>query len=198
MSQSPGEVPWSGIARSFRGYDTAAVDRLVRDLTTRSESAERERDELETKLKEVEGDAAESRDLERTLRNTLVIAQRSADELKEQSRLDAEATIEEAHAEARGIVGQAETTLGGAQTEARGIVSEAERRADLLRAEIKLLEERERETRKRFSELLRSTLAQLEGTPDPVSSGSNLVDDLRPSAERTEASSEEITRISGS
>ena len=96
------------------------------------------------------------------------------------------------------VLGRVADPRSHLDTRHRGIVSEAERRADLLRAEIKLLEERERETRKRFSELLRSTLAQLEGTPDPVSSGSNLVDDLRPSAERTEASSEEITRISGS
>ena len=114
----------------------------------------------------METDAAESRDLERTLRNTLVIAQRSADELKEQSRIEAEATIEEARNEARGIVGQAEATLDDSKTEARAIVGETERRADLLRAEIKLLEERERETRNRFSELLRSTLAQLEGTSE--------------------------------
>jgi cell division initiation protein len=196
MSQFSGEAPVSGLARSFRGYDPAAVDRMVRDLTARCESAERERDELNVRLKQVEGDAAESRDLERTLRNTLVIAQRSADELKEQSRLEADATLEEARNEARGIVGQAETTLDGARTEARAIVGESERRADLLRAEIKLLEERERETRKRFSELLRSTLAQLEGTSEAGPAGSTLVEDLRPSAGRVEEPSEDLGRIS--
>ena len=196
MSHSSAEAPASGLARSFRGYDPAAVDRMLRDLTSRCESAERERDELKSRLKQVEADSAESRDLERTLRNTLVIAQRSADELKEQSRLEAEATVEEARNEARGIVGQAETTLDGAKTEARAIVGETERRADLLRAEIKLLEERERETRKRFSELLRSTLAQLEGTPEGEPAGSTLVDDLRPSADRVGETSEDLGRIS--
>jgi len=170
MSQSSGEVPGSGLARSFRGYDPAAVERMLRDLTARCESAERERDETKKRLADVETDAAESRELERTLRNTLVIAQRSADELKEQSRLEAAETLQ------------------NAQVEARGIVGEAERRADLLRAEITLLEERERETRKRFSELLRSTLAQLEGGPDAAATtaSGNIVDDLRPSADRPE------------
>lgn len=195
MSQSSAESLASGLARRFRGYDPAAVDRMLRDLTSRCESAERERDELKSRLTQVETDAAESRDLERTLRNTLVIAQRSADELKEQSRIEAEATIEEARNEARGIVGQAEATLDDSKTEARAIVGETERRADLLRAEIKLLEERERETRNRFSELLRSTLAQLEGTSEAGPAGSTLVDDLRPSVERVEETSDDLGRI---
>ena len=42
-------------------------------------------------------------------------------------------------------------------------MGEADRRADLLRAELKLLEERER-TRQRFADMLRDTLAQLEGS----------------------------------
>ena len=138
----------------------------TRDLTARCEALERERDDLRQQLEASKAETQETRDLERTLRDTLVLAQRSADELKEQSRLEAEATLDDARGEARDIVG------------------EADRRADLLRAELKLLEERERETRQRFSDMLRDTLAQVEGSRGEALGTGSLVDDLRPSADR--------------
>ncbi len=167
MAESRQDNAGPRLTRSFRGYDPSAVDRLVRDLTERCEAVEGERDELRSQLEASKIESTETRDLEQTLRNTLVLAQRSADELKEQTRLEAEATLEEARGEARDIV------------------YEAERRADMLRAEIKGLEERERETRQRFADQLRGTLAELEGPREGDAGGSgNLVDDLRPSAER--------------
>jgi cell division initiation protein len=166
MPESQQENLGSGLTRSFRGYAPKAVDRIVRDLTARCEALERERDDLRQQLEASKAETVETRDLERTLRDTLVLAQRSADELKEQSRLEAEATLDDARGEARDIVG------------------EADRRADLLRAELKLLEERERETRQRFSDMLRDTLAQLEGSRGEALGTGSLVDDLRPSADR--------------
>ena len=91
MPESQQENLGSGLTRSFRGYDPKAVDRIVRDLTARCEAVERERDDLRQQLEASKAEAGETRDLERTLRDTLVLAQRSADELKEQSRLEAEA-----------------------------------------------------------------------------------------------------------
>jgi cell division initiation protein len=141
---------------------------MVRDLTGRCETVERERDELKTSLQEAQAESTEAQELERTLRNTLVIAQRSADELKEQSRLEAAETLEDARAQAAAIVG------------------EAERRAAALQASIRTLEEREHETRQRFADMLRSALGQLERDAEAMDAGvaKSLLDDLRPSSER--------------
>ncbi len=61
----------------------------------------RERADLQDKLERLESDIARYRDLETLLRKTLVSAERSAQELKDQARRESEMLLNEAHAEAR-------------------------------------------------------------------------------------------------
>ena len=57
--------------------------------------------DLEDSLERLESDIARYRDLETLLRKTLVSAERSAQDLKDQARREADVLLSEAHAEAR-------------------------------------------------------------------------------------------------
>jgi cell division initiation protein len=142
---SPSEIREVKLARGLRGYDRAAAQRLLEEVVSSYEATANERDELRTELERLQAELVEFRELERLLRDTLVLAQRSGEEIKAQARLEAEAAIDEAEARARTIVGDAETS------------------SIRLRDEIQRLEEEERDVRTRFAEFLRQALERWEG-----------------------------------
>jgi cell division initiation protein len=106
MALSPQEIRHVKIARGW-GYGRGAVDGLLDEIVQSFEEVWRERGELQDRLEQMESDIARYRDLETLLRKTLVSAERSAQELKDQARREADIHITEAHAEARLIKQQA-------------------------------------------------------------------------------------------
>ena len=71
------------------------------------EAVWRDRADLADKVEHLEGELARYRDLESLLHTSLVSAQRTAGELKEQAQREADTILVEAHAEARRIVFEA-------------------------------------------------------------------------------------------
>jgi cell division initiation protein len=106
MGLSPQEIRHVKLARGW-GYGRGAVDGLLDEVVQSFEEVWRERGELQDRLEHMESDIARYRDLETLLRKTLVSAERSAQELKDQARREADIHITEAHAEARLIKQQA-------------------------------------------------------------------------------------------
>lgn len=106
MPLSPQEIRHMKPGRGW-GYGKRAVDSLLEDVVQSFEEVWRERAELQDRLEQMESDIARYRDLETLLRKTLVSAERSAQELKDQARREAEIAVTEAHAEARLIKQQA-------------------------------------------------------------------------------------------
>jgi cell division initiation protein len=106
MPMSPQEIRHVRLGRGW-GYRKQPVDRLLEDVVQSFEEVWRERAELQDQLEHLESDIARYRDLETLLRKTLVSAERSAQELKDQARREAEIVVTEAHAEARLIKQQA-------------------------------------------------------------------------------------------
>jgi cell division initiation protein len=94
------------LARGW-GYGRGAVDRVLDEVVQSFEEVWRERAELQDRLEQMDSDIARYRDLETLLRKTLVSAERSAQELKDQARREADIVMTEAHAEARLIKQQA-------------------------------------------------------------------------------------------
>jgi cell division initiation protein len=107
MALTPVEIRHVRLGRSFRGYRKAATDRLLEEIVASFEEVWRERAELQDQNERLESDIARYRDLETLLRKTLVTAERSAEELVEQSRREADVVLAEARAEARKITQQA-------------------------------------------------------------------------------------------
>ena len=134
MSLSPVEIRHVKLRRSLFGYRTGPTDRLHEEIVESFEEVWRERADLRDKLERMESDIARYRDLETLLRKTLVSAERSAQELKDQARREADVFLSEAHAEARLIKQQA-------LAEREHLRGEASRIRSLLRSALAMVDE---------------------------------------------------------
>ncbi|HSB37458.1 MAG TPA: DivIVA domain-containing protein [Gaiellaceae bacterium] len=101
MTITPVELHHLELRRGLRGYRREPVDQLLQEIATSFEEVWRERADFADRIEQLESELARHRDLEKLLRTTLVTAERSAHELKDQARREAELVVEEAHAEAR-------------------------------------------------------------------------------------------------
>lgn len=134
MSLTPVEIRHVKLGRSFFGYGRAETDKLHEEIVDSFEEVWRERADLGDKLERMESDIARYRDLETLLRKTLVSAERSAQELKEQARREADVFLTEAHAEARLIKQRA-------LAEREHLRGEASRIRSLLRSALAMVDE---------------------------------------------------------
>ena len=90
MALTPVEIRHVKLGKGFWGYRQGSTDRLLEEIVASFEEVWRERADLEDKLERLESDIARYRDLETLLRKTLVSAERSAQELKDQARREAD------------------------------------------------------------------------------------------------------------
>ena len=107
MSLSPVEIRHITFARRPLGYRRSAVERALGEVAQSFEAVWRDRGELADRVEHLEGELARYRDLESLLHTSLVSAQRTAGELKDQAQREADTILVEAHAEARRIVFEA-------------------------------------------------------------------------------------------
>jgi cell division initiation protein len=103
MALTPVEIRHITPGMGFFGYKRAAVDRLLDEIAASFEDVWRERADLADKIEQLETDLVRYRELEALLRTTLVSAERSSAEMKEQARREADLILGEAHAEARAV-----------------------------------------------------------------------------------------------
>jgi cell division initiation protein len=134
MALTPVEIRHVKLGKGFWGYRQATTDRLLEEIVASFEEVWRERADLEDKLERLESDISRYRDLETLLRKTLVSAERSAQELKDQARREADVLLSEAHAEARLIKQRA-------LAEREHLRGEAARIRSLLRSVLAIVDE---------------------------------------------------------
>ena len=103
MALTPVEIRHVRLGRGLLGYRRGATERLLEEIAMSYEDVWRERADLAEEVERLEGDLVRYRELEALLRATLVSAERTASELKEQARREADLIVGEAHAEARSI-----------------------------------------------------------------------------------------------
>lgn len=104
MALTPVEIRHLSPPRAtFRGYKTAATDRLLEEIATSFEDVWRERADLADKVEQLEADLIRFRELESLLRTTLVSAEQASAQMQAQARREAELILGEAHAEARKV-----------------------------------------------------------------------------------------------
>jgi len=145
MSLAPVEIRHVKLGRRLGGYDRPATDALLVRIAESFEDVWRERADLRDEIERLEGELARFRELEVLLRNTLVSAERSADELRAQAHREADVILDEARVRAREIGGGAE--------------SERER----VRADIRRLKNVEAQMRAEYRAFLATALDRLEG-----------------------------------
>jgi cell division initiation protein len=137
MSMSPVEIRHVELKRAFRGYRRQAVDSLLDDITQSFEEVWRDRADLRDKVEHLEGELARYRELENLLRTTLMTAERSASEQREQAQKEADVIVADANSTARTI------TAGAAQERER-LLAESRRIRALLSSALTAVEEIDR------------------------------------------------------
>src|SRR4029450_9780244 len=93
MAVTPVEIRHVKLGRGLTGYRRAATDRLLEEIVDSFEEVWREGADLQDKNERLESEIARYRDLETLLRKTLVTAERSAEELQEQARREADGVL---------------------------------------------------------------------------------------------------------
>jgi cell division initiation protein len=147
MSLTPVEIRHVTLPRRPLGYERSGVDRLLSDIAVSFEDVWRERADLRDEIERLESELHRQREIEEALRNTLLSAERMADELRARAHREADLIVEEARAKAREIASTAE--------------AEQERTRD----EIRRLRALETDVRAEFRAFLASALDRLEGEP---------------------------------
>ena len=85
----------------MNGYNVEEVDEFLDDLTVDYEKAYKQSTELKARVDELESSLLHYKTIEDTLQNTLVMAQTTAEEVKDVARQQAEQIIKEAEGNAR-------------------------------------------------------------------------------------------------
>jgi cell division initiation protein len=144
MSVSPVEIRHVTLPRGLAGYRRRAVDGLLEDIRLSYEDVWRERADAREDIDRLESELARYKELEVLLRNALVSAERSADELRAQARREADLILEEA------------------RVKAREIASAAEGERERVRAEIRRLRALEADVRRDYRAFLVTALERIE------------------------------------
>jgi cell division initiation protein len=91
------------LKRGLLGYRRGPVDELIAEIADSFEEVWRQRADYADRIEQLQEELSRHRDLESLLRTTLVSAEKSAHELKDQAKREAELVVGEAHAEAREV-----------------------------------------------------------------------------------------------
>jgi cell division initiation protein len=121
MTITPVELHHIRLKRGLLGYRRGPVDELIREIADSFEEVWRQRADYADRIEQLESELSRHRDLESLLRTTLVSAEKSAHELKDQAKREAELVVGEAHAEARSVTREAAAERERLLAEARKI-----------------------------------------------------------------------------
>ena len=146
MALTPVEIRHVKLSKGLRGYKVSAVDRLLAEIVESFEDVWRERADLADKVEQLEADLTRHKELEELMRTTLVSAERSSHEVREQARREADLIVAEAHTEARSV-----TRL--ASSERERLEGELRRIRALLRSALETVEEAKDDAKRGPSEV---------------------------------------------
>lgn len=109
MEVTPLDLRQQKFKTVMRGYDRGEVDALLTAVADDYEAAVRETDRLRQEVSRLEAALAEHRSEEKSLKNTLLSAQRLVDEMREAAERDAQRVVRDAEARADLLVQKAQT-----------------------------------------------------------------------------------------
>ena len=121
------------LGRSFRGYKTSEIDDLLRDLASELEEGARDRARTESQMEQMRSEISRYKQMEETLNNSILLAQRTADEVRAAARRDADVVIKEAEQTARRMVDDASRERQETHNELRRATERRDMFIDTLR-----------------------------------------------------------------
>lgn len=122
MKVTPLDLRQTHFKKGLRGYDPDEVRALLTDAADDYESALRDLDRLRHEVQKAEVQLGEYREREANLRNTLLTAQKVADQIRENAAKEADVLMRDAET-------RAAASLAEAETRATALVSDAETRS---------------------------------------------------------------------
>ena len=111
MAYTPVEIRHVRLKRGLLGYRQGPVERLLTEVADSFEDVWRERADLADRVEQLDAELGRYKELEQLLRATLVSAERTAHELRDQAKREAELIVSEAQSEARAITREGRAEL---------------------------------------------------------------------------------------
>lgn len=121
MNVSPLDLRQQRFHTRLRGYDKIEVSSFLSAVAEDYEQALRETDRLRQDLANMEAVLAEHREHEKSLRNTLLTAQRLSDDIKTAAEKDADRVVRDAAVRSQLLIEKAESRLEDVQREIDGL-----------------------------------------------------------------------------
>ncbi|MTI85125.1 MAG: DivIVA domain-containing protein [Firmicutes bacterium] len=163
---TPLDIQNKELRRSFRGYNEGEVDEFLDQLAQDYEWLYLENQRLKEKLEDTEAGVARYQDMEQTIKDTLVMAQKNAEELRENAKREAELLLSESRQKANEVVKEAEEKacqlVGMAEERSDEIVKDAEIKVQSMISEYQWLDKQANIFRIKFRSFLQAQLDLLE------------------------------------
>ncbi|GEL75952.1 DivIVA domain-containing protein [Tenuibacillus multivorans] len=137
MGLTPLDIHNKEFTRGFRGYDEDEVNEFLDQVIKDFEKVIREKKALEDRVAELEEKNGHFNNIEETLNRSILVAQETADEVKNNANKEAKLIIKEAEKNADRIVNEA---LGKSRTVSMEI-EELKKQAKVFRTRLKMLVE---------------------------------------------------------
>jgi cell division initiation protein len=109
MALTPLDIHNKEFSRSFRGYNEDEVNEFLDQIIKDYEAQIRENKELQNQIQSIQERLSHFSNIEETLSKTIIVAQEAADELKSNSKKEAQLTLREAEKNADRIINEALT-----------------------------------------------------------------------------------------
>jgi cell division initiation protein len=133
MQMTPLDIRNKQFGKGLRGYQCGEVEKFLETLSQEFESAYTENFELREKTKSLEAEISHFRQIETTLQQTLVLAQQTAEEVKQAARHEAELILKDAEQKKLASVSEAQQKWEEIQRE----IEDLAKKRDLLRTQLK-------------------------------------------------------------
>lgn len=117
MKTSPLDLRSQAFNKKMRGYHPDEVHAFLDSLAAELEEHLKQHDALFEKYRLLESQVYEYRQMENTLRETLMAAQRASAEMRENAKKEAELLIQQAQVEAQRLINQTQQHLSSARKE---------------------------------------------------------------------------------
>ncbi len=101
----------------MNGYNVDEVDDFLDEITVDYEKLYKENNETKDKVTELENDLKQYKAIETTLNNTLLMAQKTADEVKDVAKQQADQIVNDAQADAKRNLNEIEQQISMKQRE---------------------------------------------------------------------------------
>jgi cell division septum initiation protein DivIVA len=156
---SPPEIKQQQLREKRGGYEREDVDALIDNVVGSYQHVWLERDRLKARVEELEREMANTKELEKLLRDGLASAQRAAEQVREEAQAQVSGLIDDARS-------KAETLLAEARAKAEQLVEKSRETRDRLEQETSRLQQANRDVRERYKAFLLEALSVVEGTAE--------------------------------